>query len=90
MLHSYEFCSERADEAQALADAATLENVRMRELRSEKTWRGLAELARSAAEGRVKADQERAERRSLEAAAAAEAQANPEAAADPAQASADT
>lgn len=73
MLHSYEFCSERADEAQALADAATLDNVRDRELRSEKTWRGLAELARSAAEGRVKADQERAERRILEAEAAAEA-----------------
>lgn len=67
MLHSYEFCSERADEAQALADAATLDNVRNRELRSEKTWRGLAELARNAAEGRVKADQERADRRSLEA-----------------------
>lgn len=70
MLHSYEFCSERADEAQALADAATLDNVRNRELRSEKTWRGLAELARNAAEGRVKADQERAERRTLEAAQA--------------------
>lgn len=72
MLHSYDFCSERADEAQALADAATLDNVRDRELRSEKTWRGLAELARNAAEGRVMADQERAERRSLEAADAAE------------------
>jgi hypothetical protein len=72
MLHSYEFCSERADEAMALADAATLDNVRSRELRSEKTWRGLAELARNAAEGRVKADLERAEKRSLEAAQAAE------------------
>ncbi len=71
MLHTYEFCSERADEAQALAAAATLDNVRERELRSEKTWRGLAELARNAAEGRVKADQERADKRSLEAALAA-------------------
>lgn len=70
MLHSYEFCSERADEAQALADAATLDNVRNRELRSEKTWRGLAELARSTAEARVKADVERAEKRADEAAQA--------------------
>lgn len=75
MLHSYEFCSERADEALALADAATLDNVRQRELRSEKSWRGLAELARSTAEGRVKADRERADRRAAEAAVAAEADA---------------
>ncbi|MGY6551367.1 MAG: hypothetical protein ACXIT4_05660 [Erythrobacter sp.] len=68
MLHSYEFCSERADEALAAADAAKLDNVRNRELRSEKTWRGLAELARSTAEGRIKADRERAERREEEAA----------------------
>jgi hypothetical protein len=70
MLQTYDFCSERADEARALADAATLDNVRARELRSEKTWRGLAELARNAAEGRVKADSERAERRREEAALA--------------------
>ncbi|MFN4038594.1 MAG: hypothetical protein ACK4IB_04605 [Erythrobacter sp.] len=75
MLHSYEFCSERADEALALAEAATLDNVRHRELRSEKSWRGLAELARSTAEGRVKADRERADRRAAEAAVAAEADA---------------
>ena len=71
MLQTYEFCTERADEARALADAATLDNVRDRELRSEKTWRGLAELARNAAEGRVQADGERAARRALEAASAA-------------------
>jgi hypothetical protein len=70
MLYTYEFCSERADEAMALAEAATLDNVRMRELRSEKSWRGLAELARSAAEGRIKADRERADRRDAEAASA--------------------
>jgi hypothetical protein len=72
MVHSYEFCCERADEARSLADAATLDNVRSRELRSEKTWRGLAELARSAVEGREKAELERAERRSHEAAMAAQ------------------
>ena len=59
MLHTYDYCCERADEAQAHAEAATLENVRSRELRSERTWRGLAELARSAAEGRAKADRRR-------------------------------
>jgi hypothetical protein len=67
MLNSYEFCSERADHALAAAEAATLTNVRERELRSEKTWRSLAELARSTAEARVKADGERAERRAAEA-----------------------
>jgi hypothetical protein len=67
MLHTYEFCSERADEAQALAESATLDNVKQRELRSEKSWRGLAELARNAADGRVKANLERAERRAAEA-----------------------
>lgn len=74
MLHTYEFCSERADEAQALAEAATLDNVRQRELRSEKSWRGLAELARNAADGRVKANLERAERRAAEAESAASRQ----------------
>ncbi|PKP60988.1 MAG: hypothetical protein CVT87_07500, partial [Alphaproteobacteria bacterium HGW-Alphaproteobacteria-9] len=70
---TYEFYCERADEAAALADRATLDNVRERELRSEKTWRGLAEQARKTAEERVKADTVRAERRAAEAADAAEA-----------------
>jgi len=63
MAQTYEFYSERADEAALLADKATLENVRERELRSEKTWRGLAEQARKTAEERVKADAARAEKR---------------------------
>jgi hypothetical protein len=67
------FYYERANEAAALADRATLDNVRERELRSEKTWRGLAEQARKTAEERVKADTVRAERRAAEAADAAEA-----------------
>lgn len=66
MAQTYEFYCERAEEAAALAEAATLENVRERELRSEKTWRGLAEHARKTAEERVKADRERAERREAE------------------------
>jgi len=73
MAQTYEFYCERADEAAALADRATLDNVRERELRSEKTWRGLAEQARKTAEERVKADTVRAERRAAEAADAAEA-----------------
>ncbi len=73
MAQTYEFYCERADEAAALADAATLDNVRDRELRSEKTWRGLAEQARKTAEERVKADQVRADKRASEAADAAEA-----------------
>jgi hypothetical protein len=66
MAQTYEFYCERADEAAALADKATLDNVRERELRSEKTWRGLAEQARKTAEERVKAEQVRAERRAAE------------------------
>lgn len=73
MAQTYEFYCERADEAAALAEKATLDNVRDRELRSEKTWRGLAEQARKTAEERVKADQIRSDRRAAEAADAADA-----------------
>jgi hypothetical protein len=66
MAQTYEFYNERADEAAALALLATLDNVRDRELRSEKTWRGLAEQARKTAEERIKADGIRAERRLAE------------------------
>jgi hypothetical protein len=66
MAQTYEFYCERADEAAALAEKATLDNVRDRELRSEKTWRGLAEQARKTAEERIKADAVRAERRAAE------------------------
>lgn len=66
MAQTYEFYCERADEAASLAGKATLDNVRDRELRSEKTWRGLAEQARKTAEERVKADRVRAEKREAE------------------------
>ena len=72
MAQTYEFYCERADEAAALAEKATLDNVRERELRSEKTWRGLAEQARKTAVQRVKAENERAEKRAAEAEEAAE------------------
>ena len=42
------------DQAAAAADKAELANVRDRELRAEKTWRGLAEHARAVAEERAK------------------------------------
>lgn len=72
MAQTFEFYNERADEAAAHADVATLDNVRDRELRSEKTWRGLAEQARKTAEERVKADQVRADKREAEAEEAAQ------------------
>lgn len=66
MAQTYEFYCERADEAASLAAQATLDNVRERELRSEKTWRGLAEHARKTNEEREKAERVRAERRAAE------------------------
>lgn len=66
MAQTYEFYCERADEAATRAGTATLENVRERELRSEKTWRGLAEQARKTAVERAKADLVRAEKRAAE------------------------
>lgn len=62
MADSYKFYIERADAAAIAADAATLDNVRERELRAEKTWLGLAKQARSVTLQREKADREKAER----------------------------
>lgn len=63
MAESYEFCCERADAAAAAAKSATLDNVREREIRAEKTWRGLAEQARRVKLDRVKSQREKDERR---------------------------
>lgn len=63
MAESYEFCCERADAAAAAAKSATLNNVREREIRAEKTWRGLAEQARRVKLDRVKSQREKDERR---------------------------
>ena len=46
MSQTFEFYDSRAREAAKEARDATLENVRQRSLRAEKTWRGLAEQAR--------------------------------------------
>lgn len=68
MSQTFEFYDARAKEAAAEANSATLDNVRERNLRAEKTWRGLAEQARKTLVEREKADRERAERRAAEAA----------------------
>lgn len=68
MSQSYEFYAERAKEAADEAAAATLDNVRERNLRAEKTWSMLAEQAR-----KVKSDREKAEATKLAQRAAQEA-----------------
>lgn len=72
MSQSYEFYNQRADAAAAAAEKATLDNVRDRELRAEKSWRGLANQAHAVAKQRAKTEREKAE-------AKAEAQATAEA-----------
>ncbi len=67
MSQTFEFYDARAKEAAAEAQAAKLDNVRDRALRSEASWRGLAEQARKIAADRVKAEHERAARREAEA-----------------------
>ena len=69
MAQTYEFYAARADEAAARANEATLDNVRTRELRAEKSWRGLAEQARKSVIAREKADAERVAKREAEAVA---------------------
>ncbi len=71
MAQTYEFYTERADEAAAAAQKADLANVKERHLRAEETWRGLAEQARKTVADRARADEERAARRLAEAEAAA-------------------
>lgn len=66
MHQSYEFYTARAKESAAAAKAAKLDNVRERELRAEKTWRGLAEQARSVAEQRDKIVREKERARAAE------------------------
>ena len=67
MAQTFEFYHARAEEAAERARAAELENVRERELRAEKTWRGLAAQAQKVATDRAKAEKEREERRAADA-----------------------
>lgn len=67
MAATFEFYDARAEEAAAAAKEATLDNVKKRNLRAEKTWRGLADQTRKAAIDRAKSEDERAARREAEA-----------------------
>lgn len=71
MSQSYEFYAERAKEAADEADAATLDNVRERNLRAVKTWTALAEQAHKVKADRIKAEETRAAARAAEASALA-------------------
>ena len=66
MSQTFEFYYTRAREAAAEAKEATLDNVRERNLRAEKTWRGLAEQARKVSVERAKAERDRVARREAE------------------------
>ncbi|MCB2087934.1 MAG: hypothetical protein R3E18_00160 [Sphingomonadaceae bacterium] len=63
MAVTYEFYELRANEAAAAAAKATLNNVRERELRAEKTWRDLANQSRAVATQRQKLESEKAAER---------------------------
>ncbi len=52
MVLSPEFCESRASEASTAAVAATLDNVRDRELRSAAAWRLLASQVQAVRDGR--------------------------------------
>ena len=52
MSQTFEFYDARAKEAASEAAEATLENVKDRNLRAEKTWRGLADQARRVSQER--------------------------------------
>lgn len=67
MSQTYEFYADRAREAAEEAAAATLDNVRDRNLRAEKTWSMLAEQARKVKADRVKAEETKAARIAFEA-----------------------
>ena len=73
MSQTYEFYAERAKEAADEAAAATLDNVRDRNLRAEKTWAALAEQARKVKADRIKAEETKAARIAAEAGAEAAA-----------------
>lgn len=66
MSQTFEFYDARAREAAVEAAEATLENVRERNLRAAKTWRGLADQARRVLIDRARAEKEKADRRDAE------------------------
>ena len=72
MADSYKFYIERAEASAVAAKNASLENVRERELRAEKTWLGLANKAQAVASQREKQEREKALQRADEREAAEE------------------
>ena len=71
MSQTFDFYDARADEAEAAAGSAQLDNVRQRELRSASVFRKLADQARKILVDRAKAEVIRQERRDAEAEEAA-------------------
>ncbi|MDE2623781.1 MAG: hypothetical protein KGM83_11395 [Betaproteobacteria bacterium] len=66
MSQTFEFYDARAREAADNANKATLQNVKERNLRAERTWRELADQAQLVVLNRAKAERERAARREAE------------------------
>jgi len=66
MSQTFEFYDARAREAADNASKATLQNVKERNLRAERTWRELANQAKRVMLDRAKAERERAARREAE------------------------
>ena len=66
MSQTFEFYDQRAKSAELEAERAQLDNVRDRELRSAKAWRGMADRQLMIDAERVKAEEVRAARRAAE------------------------
>lgn len=66
MSQTFEFYDARAREAADNASKATLQNVKERNLRAERTWRELANQAKRVMLDRAKSERERAARREFE------------------------
>ena len=67
MSQTFEFYTERAEEAEKEAAKAKLDNVRDRAERAARTWRGLASQARQVATNRRREEERRAAKRESEA-----------------------
>ena len=66
MSPTFEFYDQRAKSAELEAERAQLDNVRDRELRSAKAWRGMADRQLMIDAERVKAEEIRSARRAAE------------------------
>ncbi len=66
MSQTYEFYDQRARAAEQAAESAVLDNVRERELRSARAWRGMADRQLQIDSERAKAEEVRAARRAAE------------------------